>query len=55
MFGDLIITSLLHNPTEAITTLICGLAATMLLRKLVKYLVLAGVGFAVFTLLGQTH
>jgi hypothetical protein len=55
MFGDFIITSLLHNPIDALTTLFFGLAATVLLHKMFKYLLFGGAGIAVFMLLGQTR
>uniref|UniRef100_E6Q8V1 Uncharacterized protein n=1 Tax=mine drainage metagenome TaxID=410659 RepID=E6Q8V1_9ZZZZ len=55
MFGDFLITALLHNPMDALVTLFFGLAATVLLHKMFKYLVFGATGIAVFVLLGQTR
>lgn len=53
MFEDFIITSLLHNPMDALVTLFFGLVTTVILHKLFKYLVFGATGIAVFMLLGQ--
>jgi hypothetical protein len=55
MFGDFIITALTHNPMDALITLFFGLAATVLLHKMFKYLLFGATGIALFMLLGQTR